>query len=250
MSHNNKQVFIALEALKMTGSETQTLVLGHISYHFAKHGYFNSSIAAIAKYLNYSTNAVKQALIGLQNVVDEKGNPLLFVEVLENYNRKIKLNSKHALGFDLIKAFIAMINKTSVSKNSINLYSVSLDDYSVKHRYESRHKHKMLILKALITTRILSNLHNTNNKTNTYKQAVRGLSKLLGWSYMTIVSLVNTLIDDGFIAAKKQVLGRVCGYIFSFITKSPTEEKPAHEVKAAQFDSDNDILDIPILRYQ
>ncbi|MGS0536286.1 hypothetical protein [Pseudoalteromonas sp. SaAl2] len=66
-----KQVFFALEVL----SATQTLVLGHIAYHHAKHGKFNSSASAVAKHLAYSINAVKNALKSLLGPLKDEKEP-------------------------------------------------------------------------------------------------------------------------------------------------------------------------------
>ena len=66
-----KQVFFSLEVLHETKSDTQTLVLGHIAYHHAKHGKFNSSVSSIAKHLCYSINAVKIALTQLLSAENE-----------------------------------------------------------------------------------------------------------------------------------------------------------------------------------
>lgn len=227
---SKKQVFIALEVLNLTGSETQTLVLGHIAYHHAKHGAFNSSVSAIAKYLNYSVNAVKNALHALTLYKDEHGQPLIHHELQDNYNRKIRLNAKHALGFKLVQSYTRMVmprNPNDIITLHINLYSVSLDLYQSEHRYDSRHQHKMLVLKSLITAKIESNLLNSKNRRNTYSQTVQQLAEKLGWAAATIQALISSMIKTGLISVVKERVESYRGllYIFGIITSSRTKRK-------------------------
>lgn len=231
-SPTSKQVFYSLELLRLTKSDTQTLVLGHIAYHHAKHGAFNSSMGAIAKYLNYSVNAVKNAVLNLSNVVDKKGEPLIKVELSkESYNRRIKLNSKHELGFKLLQSYHQIVNQYGQTKQVLNLYSVRLNEFKTKHRYDSRHAHKVLMLKSLINTKIQSNLRNSKENKTTYKQTISMLMKKLEWSFVTIKNLISSIQAEQALIISLDRIKNAAVYVFTSITESVNVRQQPSEPK-------------------
>lgn len=237
-----KQVFFALEVLAATKSDTQTLILGHIAYHHAKHGKFKSSVSAIAKHLSYSINAVKNGLKKLLEPQEEQKEPLLIEsDNPSSYSRTLHLNVKHPLGYRLLQSYTQMLNKQQ-SSNTLRLYSVQLHLFDSKSRYDSRHQHKMLMLQALITSKIKAGKIATRNKRDTYQQSISQLASKLGWAYMTVKSLVETMLEVGLLSAVKEKLKNVCKFIFSFKQPVKVKSKNTNSVQLS--------ISAPIERYR
>jgi len=218
---NNKkrQVFFSLEVLAATKSDTQTLVLGHIAWHHANHQAFNSSMSAAAKYLCYSVNAVKSAVENLK-----KQNLLVEEPGANGYSRRLKLNTKSPLCFQLLQAFVQMVNKQQ-TKSALKLYPVQLHLFNSNSRHDSRHQHKMLMLKALITSKIEGALRASRNKQKTYQQTISQLAAKLGWAYMTVKSLLATMQEIGIISVAKEFVGKTARFVFG-LSVSMQVEKP------------------------
>ncbi|MGP4944109.1 hypothetical protein [Pseudoalteromonas nigrifaciens] len=218
----NQQVFYSLELLNLTKSDTQTLVFGQIAYHHAKHGAFNSSMSAIAKYLKYSINAVKNAVKNLGGIVDDKGEPLIKIKEAQNsYNKNIKINPKHALGFKLLQSYCQIVSEFGNTKNVLNLYPVRLNEYKSKNKHDSRHLHKALMLKSLINKKIESNILNSKENKKTYQQTISKLMKKFKWSYVTVKNLLNTLRDQQAVTITTTCIKNASLYIFKKTTKPP-----------------------------
>lgn len=214
-----KQVFFSLEVLHETKSDTQTLVLGHIAYHHAKHGKFNSSVSSIAKHLCYSINAVKNALSQLLSAENEEKQPLLFEESTKGYSRTLRLNLKHQLGYRLLQSYTQIIHGQQAA-NTLPLYGLQLHLFDSKSRYDSRHQHKMLMLHALISSKIKASKLSTRNKRDTYQQSISQLSKKLGWAYMTVKSLIETMRPLGLLSVTKEQVRRVAKFVFGEVKTS------------------------------
>ncbi|MEQ3442321.1 hypothetical protein ABMY47_12090 [Pseudoalteromonas sp. BZP1] len=237
-----KQVFFALEVLAATKSDTQTLILGHIAYHHAKHGKFNSSVSAIAKHLSYSVNAVKNGLKKLLEPLEDEKEPLLIESANpSSYSRTLHLNVKHPLGYRLLQSYTQMLNKQQTS-NTLRLYPVQLHLFDSKSRYDSRHKHKMLMLQALITSKIKAGKIATRNKRDTYQQSISQLASKLGWAYMTVKSLIETMLEVGLLSVVKEKVRNVVRLIFSRI--QPAKVKLSN-IRQPQFP-----ISAPIERYR
>lgn len=212
-----KQVFYALEVLAATKSDTQTLVLGHIAYHHAKHGKFNSSASAVAKHLAYSINAVKNALKSLLEPLKDEKEPLIIeTPNKSSYSRTLHLNVNHPLGYRLLQSYTQMLNKQQ-SNHTLRLYPVQLHLFDSKSRYDSRHQHKMLMLQALITSKIKAGKIASRNKRDTYQQSISQLARKLGWAYMTVKSLIETMLEVGLLSVVREKVRKVVKLIFSCV---------------------------------
>lgn len=239
---NKKQVFFALEVLKATKSDTQTLVLGHIAYHHAKHSKFNSSVSAIAKHLNYSVNAVKNALKKLLEPSDGENEALLREESNPNsFSRQLFINTKHPLGYRLLQSYVQMLNKQQ-SQHTLRLYGVQLHLFESKTRYDSRHQHKMLMLHALIAGKINAVKLSKNSKRESYCQSIGQLAQKLGWAYMTVKSLLETIDDFKLCNLTKVIDGKKLNFIFEILSCREVVKEP-HKAKQP-------LLDIPIEKYR
>lgn len=238
-SQVKRQVFFSLEVLTATQSETQTLVFSHIAFLHARFGKFNSSTSAIAKHLRYSVNAVKNALSELLDSREGK-TPLLIEEQSQGYNRCLKINLQHPLGYRLLQSYTQMLNKQP-SPHTLPLYSVRLDLVDPKSRYDSRHQHKMLMLYGLINSKIKANKIATRNKQKSYRQSISQLSKKLGWVYMTVKSLLDTMLSMGLLTVEKDYSVHVMRVVFSTIAKLQSASQGRQSVLSN---------DIPIERYR
>lgn len=227
---NKKQVFFALEVLKATSSDTQTLVLGHIAYHHAKHSKFNSSVSAIAKHLNYSINAVKNALKKLLEPSDGENEALLREEPNPNsYSRQLFINTKHPLGYRLLQSYVQMLNKQQ-SQHTLRLYGVQLHLFKSKTRYDSRHQHKMLMLYALISGKLNAVKLSKAIKRDCYIQSIGRLEKKLLWSYMTVKSLLESIINAGLLSVDSRSIKHAKCFVF----RAATSVKQVNEYESNQ----------------
>ncbi|MBQ4838694.1 helix-turn-helix domain-containing protein [Pseudoalteromonas luteoviolacea] len=238
---NKKQVFFAPEVLKATRSDTQTLVLGHIAYHHAKHNKFNSSVSAIAKHLNYSVNAVKNALKKLLEPSDGGNEALLREEPNPNsYSRQLFINTKHPLGYRLLQSYVQMLNKQQ-SQHTLRLYGVQLHLFESKTRYDSRHQHKMLMLHALIAGKINAVKLSKNSKRESYCQSIGQLAQKLGWAYMTVKALLQSINEFDLLEVMWSAVNKPAFILFSIKSRI---HKPQNSSKLI------DNLQIPIERYR
>ena len=235
-------MFFALEVLKATRSDTQTLVLGHIAYHHAKHSKFNSSVSAIAKHLNYSVNAVKNALKKLLEPSDGENEALLREEPNPNsYSRQLFINTKHPLGYRLLQSYVQMLNKQQ-SQHTLRLYGVQLHLFKSKTRYDSRHQHKMLMLNSLLTSKVKCLNLSKRSKNKKYNQTIPQLKKLLGWTYLTIKSLIESILELGLLLVNQVKANRKS--IFTFTLIFPKQNNFSVEK------GNTSIGEIPIDRYR
>ena len=229
-NNQKSQVFFATEILQHTKSETQTLVLSHLAYYHAnqKHGnQFKGSISSIAKRLHFSINSVKTA-------IDELVQQGLITQSISEKGfrtRTIKLNSDNEIAYKLLQSFQAMLKK--VKGSFFNLFSVDLDLFKSESRYDSRHQHKSLMLKAIVDTKIKSNIRNSKNKKNTYKKSIPELCKITAWSYMTVKNLIQTIQNTSLNTVITEKSTRALQYIFSlFKTKQSKNQSTATNQKA------------------
>ena len=219
-NNQKSQVFFAAEILQHTKSETQTLVLSHLAYFHASKSQFKSSVSAIAKHLSFSINAVKSAIEALVK------KELITQEVAESgfRTRTIKLNTNNEIAFKLLQSFQAMFKKHK--GDFFNLYSVDLDLFKSESRYDSRHKHKALMLKAIADTKIKSSIRNSKNKKNTYTKSIPDLCKITNWSYMTVKNLIQTIKSASLNTVVTEKSSRALQYIFSLFKKPKQKTTP------------------------
>ena len=237
-NNQKSQVFFSTEILQHTKSETQTLVLGHLAYFHASKNQFKSSVSSIAKHLCFSINAVKNAIAKLEK------SELITQEVSDSgfRTRTIKLNSDNEIAFKLLLSFQAMLKKSK--GNFFNLYSVDLNLFKSESRYDSRHMHKTLMLKAIADTKIKSNLRNSKHRQKTYKKSIPDFCKMTNWSYMTVKNLILTIQSASLNTVVTENSSRALQYIFSLFKKPKQKTTPTVNSSTERTNRPSSIKDI------
>lgn len=206
----SKQVFVPLD-IAQKYNVTAGMIFGHIMYHVARHGVYDTAPTATQNYLGISRKTVIKYI--KQFITDK-----LFTEIegQEEYRSALTPCSER----DYYSQFLAIVRPNKAEKQNVNkiqLVNLPLDELSKLKGTKAEAERKRLFCKNLLIDKFASKKANSDNNTenqitfNTWRK----LAKTCGVCINTIKVIIEEFKQADFIDHTKKS-GKI---IFSYKSK-------------------------------